>query len=90
MTETERGIAFRAADHGAITDNTGVTPDRTIANIAAVGATDAVGAETVSKADVPKLADVNARFQTCEDNIADLVDAINDLRANLRTAGLVS
>lgn len=47
----------------------------------AATATDAVGADTVSKADIPKLSTVNAGFTA-------VVNDINMLKTNLRSAGI--
>ena len=59
-----------------LTDNTGVTPDRTLANVVAASA--AAGEATAAD-----LTTTNTALAVLEANVSDLADAVNDLIAAL-------
>lgn len=64
------------ADVTPLTDNTGVTPDRTLANVVAADA--AAGEATAAD-----LTTTNAALAVLEANVSDLADTVNDLIAAL-------
>lgn len=72
------------ADLGALTDNTGQVPDRTLEDVPAL--TVAPGA----LAGAADRVEVNDRLTRIEKNLSDLADFCNDLRDVLRSVGLMA
>jgi len=82
VTAASTGGAL-AADVGALTDSTGVTPDNTIANVVAASA--AAGEATAAD-----LTTTNTALAVLEANDSDLADQINAIRTALRNARIMA
>lgn len=80
-TTTTAGLVKQLADVGAIGATT---------NIPAATASDAVGADTVSKADVAKLSTVNAAIAAIEARL-DVIEAkVDAYRTEMRSKGTMA
>lgn len=77
------------ADVGALTNNTGVAPDTTIADVPATTAA-GVGALTIGTTAVATTASVDAALAVVEADISDLANQVNAIRTVLRNLGLMA